>query len=178
MITIQRLPKADLSRIREIDRSEIVRTGYTYEDGRLTAMAVNWDTGTWPEDGPEDFSIKGLLKMLTPILEEENGVLLGALDGEVLAGLAVLRPRLTETMAQLVALFVSDGYRRQGIAQRLSAEAYRLAREGGATEIYVSATPSGSAVGFYLSEGFTPTDTPHPALFELEPEDIHMTKPL
>ncbi len=178
MITIKQLPKNDISRIREIDRSEIVRTGYAYEDGRLTARSVNWDTGTWPEEGPEDFSIRGLLKMLTPILEEENGVLLGALDGDVLAGLAVLRPKLAGTMAQLVALFVSDGYRRQGIARRLSAEAYRLAREAGAAEIYVSATPSASAVGFYLSEGFAPTDTPHPVLFELEPEDIHMTKPL
>jgi GNAT superfamily N-acetyltransferase len=175
MITIKQLPHSDIGRIREINRSEIIRTGYTYEDGKLTAMDVNWDAEDWPEEGPEDFSIQGLLKMLTPILDEENGVLLGALDGESVVGLAVLRPKLTETMAQLVGLFVSNGYRRQGIARRLSKEVYRLAKEAGAAEIYVSATPSGSAVGFYLSEGFTPTDTPHPDLFALEPEDIHMT---
>jgi hypothetical protein len=42
--------------------------------------------------------------------------------------------------------------------------------------MYVSAVPSESAVGFYQSQGFEPTDTPIPTLFELEPEDIHMVK--
>lgn len=141
-------------------------------------MEVIWDTDTWPEDGPVDFSIKGLLILFTPILEEHGGVLLGAFDGNALVGLAVLRPRLTERMAQLAGLFVSDSHRRQGIARRLAAETYRLAKEAGAAEMYVSATPSGSAVGFYLSEGFMPTDSPHPDLFALEPEDIHMTRVL
>jgi hypothetical protein len=40
--------------------------------------------------------------------------------------------------------------------------------------VYVSATPSESAVGFYTSMGFTPTPDPIPELFALEPEDIHM----
>jgi len=29
-------------------------------------------------------------------------------------------------------------------------------------------------VGFYLRQGFVPTEHPHPELFALEPEDIHM----
>jgi hypothetical protein len=45
----------------------------------------------------------------------------------------------------------------------------------GATNLYVSAVPSESAVGFYLSQGFRPVGTPRPELFELEPEDIHMS---
>lgn len=79
-------------------------------------------------------------------------------------------------MVQLASLYVSRAYRRQGAASQLLAEAVRIGRERGASELYVSATPSGSAVGFYLRNGFTPTDTPHPALFELEPEDIHMVR--
>jgi hypothetical protein len=43
-----------------------------------------------------------------------------------------------------------------------------------AKQMYVSAKPSGSAVGFYLSQGFRPADTPIPELYELEPENIHM----
>jgi hypothetical protein len=31
-----------------------------------------------------------------------------------------------------------------------------------------------SAVGFYFHHGFAPTDESDPALFEQEPEDIHM----
>ena len=44
--------------------------------------------------------------------------------------------------------------------------------------MYVSATPSGSAVGSYLKHGFEPTPYPHPELFALEPEDIHMIREL
>ena len=50
-----------------------------------------------------------------------------------------------------------------------------LARSGGARQLYVSATPSESAVGFYRSRGFIPTVTPIPELLEHEPEDVHMT---
>lgn len=42
------------------------------------------------------------------------------------------------------------------------------------TTLYVSATPSESAVGFYRSMGFAPTTEPDPRLFALEPKDIHM----
>jgi hypothetical protein len=42
----------------------------------------------------------------------------------------------------------------------------------------VSATESESAVSFYLSQGFRPTATPNPQMFELEPLDIHMVRPL
>jgi ribosomal protein S18 acetylase RimI-like enzyme len=109
---------------------------------------------------------------------EAGGVLLGALDGDRLAAVAILRYRLTESMAHLAFLHVSREYRRQGIAAQLTEEMVRLARLDGARELYVSATESESAVGFYLSQGFRPTDTPHPVLFALEPEDIHMIKEL
>lgn len=42
----------------------------------------------------------------------------------------------------------------------------------------VSATPSGSAVGFYTSRGCRVVDAPHPELFAKEPEDIHLTCPV
>ena len=67
-----------------------------------------------------------------------------------------MRYRLTETMAQLASLHVSREHRRQGVATLLLSEACRLARQDGAQTIYVSATPSESAVGFYLSQGFSP----------------------
>jgi ribosomal protein S18 acetylase RimI-like enzyme len=98
----------------------------------------------------------------------------GAFDGDLLVGVMVYRPRLTEDMAQLVFLHVSNNYRRHGIATRLTAECIRLAQEDGAGQLYVSATPSESAVGFYQNQGFRPVQKPHPELYELEPEDIHM----
>jgi N-acetylglutamate synthase-like GNAT family acetyltransferase len=55
-------------------------------------------------------------------------------------------------------------------------EAIAQARRDGAERLYVSATPSESAVGFYLEQGFAPVKEPLPELYELEPEDIHMVK--
>jgi len=61
-----------------------------------------------------------------------------------------------------------------GIARHLTQEMIAYARQDGADRVYVSATPSGSAVGFYRSQGFRLCPDPLPELFKLEPEDIHM----
>jgi hypothetical protein len=53
-----------------------------------------------------------------------------------------------------------------------------LAKDDGAREIYVSATPSESAMGFYMSQGFRPADNVNEELYKQEPEDIHMRKAL
>ena len=53
-------------------------------------------------------------------------------------------------------------------------ECVRLARGSGATQMYVSATPTRSAVGFYLSRGCRLAQPVHARLFEEEPEDIHL----
>jgi len=44
--------------------------------------------------------------------------------------------------------------------------------------MYVSAIRSSSAVDFYLSHGCTLATTPHPVLFEEEPDDIHLICPV
>jgi GNAT superfamily N-acetyltransferase len=122
-------------------------------------------------DGEHSFGqmIRGAEELL-----ELDGTAIGAFDGDRLAGIAIYRPRLTETMGQLGLLHVSSSHRRQGIASCLFAEVLSLAHRDGAAALYVSATPSESAVGFYMSKGFLPTDTPHPELLAEEPEDIHM----
>lgn len=177
MIQIRQLPSSDIARLAEIDRSEHVRMSYTYRGGALQAKEVDWHVPAWFAEGEGPHSVQTMIRFCREHLEA-RGVLLGALDGERLAGAAILRDRLTESMAQLAFLHVSRPYRRQGIAARLVEEAARLARLAGARDLYVSATESQSAVGFYLSQGFRPTDSPHPLLLALEPEDIHMTKAL
>jgi GNAT superfamily N-acetyltransferase len=177
VITIQRLAKSKIDRLGEIDRSEEVGVGYTYRDGELRAEEVDWRVPAWFAEGDGPHSLQTMIRFCTQLLEE-GGVLLGALDGERLAGIAILRYGLTEGMAQLAFLHVSRPYRRQGIAARLTHEASCLARQDGARALYVSATPSESAVGFYLGQGFRPTGEPNSELFALEPEDIHMIKVL
>jgi ribosomal protein S18 acetylase RimI-like enzyme len=178
MIEIRMMGKSELGRIAELDRSEHVTLGYFYRDGRLEAEEVDWPTPRWFTNDHPEHSVQAQIKAWTPLLEEHGGTMFGAFDGDMLVGVAIFRPRLTETVAQLAVLHVSKDYRRKGLASRLTAEVVRLAREDHAEQLYVSATPSGSAVGFYQSHGFQLVDKPHPELYALEPEDIHMIKTL
>lgn len=173
MITIRRMASSELVRLAEIDRSEHITRLYTYRRGVLEARDADIEAPGWDRAGAHEHSVQGRIDEWRPILER-GGTLLGALDGEALAGFAIYRPRLANGMANLAVLHVSRGHRRRGVAARLAAEVARLARADGARWLYVSATPSGSAVGFYRSQGFAPTDEPDEAMFALEPEDIHM----
>ena len=150
----------------------MIRVGYRQEGATLVAMHVNWNDAGWVEgDGEHSFGemIRGARELL-----DLDGMAFGAFDGDRLVGIAIYRPWLAETMGQLGLLHVGNGYRRQGIATRLFDEVLHLARVDRANRLYVSATPSGSAVGFYLSKGFEPTATPNANLLAEEPEDIHM----
>jgi GNAT superfamily N-acetyltransferase len=176
-ITIHELPQGDLTRLAEIDRTEHVKVGYECRDGVLTSGPVDWRVPRWNPDPAHSFSVAAHIRAAAPVFAA-GAVLLGAFDGAALVGLGILRHRLTGETAQLAFLQVDRGHRRGGIGARLAAEMIRRARESGARALYVSATPSESAVGFYLSLGFRPTTEVDRELFELEPEDIHMTRPL
>ena len=107
-----------------------------------------------------------------------GGELLGAFaDGDV-AGLAVVVPSFEGDLAQLSWLHVSRPHRRVGAGSALWEAAAGLARRAGATAMYVSATPTRSAVGFYLRHGCRLADRVHPALYDVEPDDIHLVADL
>jgi len=176
MITIRRMTRAEAQRITEIDRSEHITTLYQMNQGELVSRSVDFNDQGW-NAGDGEHSFGRIIEHAEHMLDAQ-GTMLGAFDGSRLAAVAVFRPRLTETLGELALLHASCAYRRQGLATRLLCEAERLAMESGATELYVSATPTGSAIGFYTRHGFRPTPEPHPELLALEPEDIHMTKSL
>jgi GNAT superfamily N-acetyltransferase len=173
MITIRHMAGAELGRIAEIDRSERVTQEYAYRNRTLEERSVDLEVPTWSRSGTHEHSVAGNVRAWQPILDR-GGTLVGAFDGDSLAGFAIYRPHLAEGTANLAALYVSRSHRRQGVGSLLAEEVVRLARGSGARRLYVSATPSGSAVGFYRSHGFEPTDEPDEALFRLEPQDIHM----
>jgi hypothetical protein len=56
----------------------------------------------------------------------------------------------------LAFLHVSRPFRRKGAAQALWNVAAELSAANGAESMYVSATPTASAVGFYLPTGLSP----------------------
>jgi ribosomal protein S18 acetylase RimI-like enzyme len=170
-ITIRQLAEHELRLAQGIDVSEDGQLLYRYRNGELTTEPRAWHRPAWDAAQWED-------KLTTWAQVLRWDVVIGAFDGATLVGLASLRYRLTETMAQLVSLHVSRAYRRHGVATRLLDEVVRLARQSGARELYVSATESESAIGFYTRHGFAPTAHVNQRLYDLEPEDIHMTLPL
>ena len=176
-VIIRELPHEDLSRVGEIDRSEHITRGYVLKNGVLESQQVDWKVPRWSDDPSRGFSVQARIEEWKPLLDD-RGILLGAMDGDTLAGVAILRPRLSEGTAQLAALYVDRKYRRQGVATALVEEVVCLVRQEGAARLYVSAIPSESAVGFYLGRGFVPTEDVNKELFELEPDDIHMIKSL
>ena len=167
-VTIRRLAEHDLRLAQGIDVSEEGQSLFRYINGQLTPEPREWQRPAWDAPQWED-NITAWAQVL------RWDVVIGAFDGATLVGMASLRYRLTETMAQLVSLHVSRAYRRHGVATRLLQELMRLARQSNARELYVSAAPTPSAVGFYTRHGFAPTAHVDHRLYDLEPEDIYMT---
>lgn len=175
-IQVRIMPASELHKLTAIDRSERVMTHYLLRDGQLITEQVDWDVPSFIVDGDGEHSLAHQIAFCESHLQS-GGQMLGAFEGDALAGIAVWTPDVRPALAQLAYLHVSRAYRRRGIARRLLMAVEQAAQTAGATALYVSATPSGSAVGFYRSRGFAPAE-PLPELFALEPEDIHMIKPL
>ena len=173
-ITYRWMEANEVIKIADIDRAETIRVGYAYSVGELQRMEVVWDSPAWSSDDGEH-SVAAQIRFCQDHLSR-GARMYGAFDGERLAGIGIIQPEIDVETAQLAYLHVSNRYRRQGIGRRITDALIDEAKRGGAHKFYVSATPSGSAVGFYLSRGFFPTDAPIAALLELEPDDIHMIR--
>jgi len=173
-IAIRRLAPSDIELISEIDRSEEMSVEYEVVDGRLTSRQVSLDVPTWDPVGTGPHSVAAVIEFWEPIVAD-GAAFFGAFNADQLLGLAIVDGAFEPGMAWLAFLYVSRPYRRSGVASVLWAEAERLALEAGADSMYVSAVPSGSAVGFYLSRGCVLAgSSTHPRLYRLEPDDIHL----
>ena len=172
MGSTRQMSPEELSRVEEIDVSESGDLVYYYREGKIATKREA------RHRAPRNAEAWGSYIERWKAILERAGVALGAFDGTRLVGMAVLEYHLTERMAHLVALFVSQDSRRHGVAAQLTQEVMRLAKAQGADQLYVSATPSESAIGFYLSQGFALAKQVHKELYALEPEDIHLLRQL
>ncbi len=175
---VRRLGIEDIGLIARIDRSEHVEVEYTVIDGRLTERPVSMpDIPPWDPEGDGPHSVAVLVDENRPLVAA-GAALFGAFDSDRFLGLAVVDPAFKPPLAWLAFLHVSRPARRRGVASALWAAAVGVAVDAGARSMYVSATPTGSAVGFYLSRGCVLADPVHPALYAKEPDDIHLVCPL
>lgn len=175
---IRELALDDVGLVASIDRSERVEVEYEVASGVLRQRAVTMvDVPPWDTEGDGPFSVAHYVGAVTELVQG-GGVLLGAFDDDAVLGLSVVDPVFEPPMAWLAFLHVSAPARRRGVATALWAAAAELARGAGAETMYVSATPTGSAVGFYLRQGCRLAEPAHRALWAQEPEDIHLICPL
>ena len=171
-IELRRLARPELSRVAEIDRTERIDLIYEQCGTELVERRGNWNSPAWSEH-----SIEGHRHALEHYVDM-GGIALGAYSKGELVGIGVVVPHLRPQIAQLAFLHVSHTARGAGIGRRLSDKLDLIARDAGDTEIAVSATPSENTVRFYMSRGYELMARPLPELYELEPEDVHMRKPL
>lgn len=171
MMKIRQLARFEISKIWEIDRSEIHHHIYQLVNGRLGLVPSYFDLKGWPPDQMvED----------TPKLDacfERGGAFIGMFDSQKLIGVTVVDSvplGADGGLRQLKYLYVSASYRQKGIGRTLFREAQSVAQTWGATQLYISATPTENTVNFYLNCGAELAVPPLPDLFALEPEDIHL----
>jgi GNAT superfamily N-acetyltransferase len=175
---VRRLLADDVSLIATIDRSEHVDAQYEVTDGRLTQRPVTVaEIPAWDPTGSGPHSVAAQVDFCASRIGD-GAVLLGAFDEDRPLGLAVVDPSFESRLAWLAFLHVSRPHRRRGAARALWDAGVDLALAAGAESIYVSAVPTGSAIGFYLRQGCRLADPVHPALFANEPDDIHLVRSL
>jgi predicted N-acetyltransferase YhbS len=171
MITGSELLRAEIERVWDIDRSEVIDKVYYLENGTLVLRPQHHDVPGWPPGEAEKY---------TPILLDcfdRGGWFHGAFNDAKLVGVVVLdckRIGKRKDQLQLKFLHAGSAYRNRGLGKRLFDLARAVARERGARQLYISATPSENTVNFYLRLGCQVADEPDPELLALEPEDIHL----
>lgn len=90
----------------------------------------------------------------TPILAEINGRIVGFAALRLVPSVFYATPH-----AELTELFVEEPYRRYGVGRVLVAHVERLAREGGADELFVATDPANMpALALYHTLGFEDYD--------------------
>ena len=168
---IRKLKKEELALIWTIDRSEFIENVYRFRDGSLILEPHHFDVTGWLPGMPEEYE---------PILAdcfERGGVFYGAFEDEALVGIAVLDNVFlgrNKDQLQLKFLYTSQSHRKRGLGRQLFTKATDAAKALNARKLYISAAPSENTVNFYRNLGCVVTNEVDPALFELEPEDIHM----
>jgi predicted N-acetyltransferase YhbS len=171
------LETSELARVGDIDRTEQIDALCVQHGDRLELRAGEFSASPWSPGDADEHSIAAQVAAVQDYVEN-GAIALGAFDAGRLVGIGLVKPHVRPGIAQLAYLHVSNGYRAEGIGGRLCDRLEEIAREAGDTSMVVSATPSLNTVRFYERRGFEPMVEPLLELLELEPEDVHMRKPL
>ena len=168
---IRTLRRREIEKVRDIDRTEVIKQVYYLVDGTLVLKDEFYDMKGW--------NASELNKCIAHLFDiyDRNGTLLGAFVEDRLVGISALESKFIgkeKDQLQLYFHHVDSNYRHSGFGGRLFRNATRKAKELSAKRLYVSATPSKNTIGFYLHMGCSLASEVNPELFKLEPKDIHL----
>jgi len=170
-IKYRELLRKEISKLNQLDRTEIIDDIYYVRDGVLVLEKEHYDVPDW-SDSEKQRRIENL-----QIVFDEGATFTGAFDGHKLVGMSVLNHnpvRSGDNRLNLEGLWVSHKYRGKGIGKRLFQIAAEEAKKRNAKGMYVSATPSKNTVHFYKRLGCKRAEPIDDYLFEKEPEDVHL----
>lgn len=165
------LARHEIANVWTIDRSETIHGFYQVAQGVLQLKPGYELVAGWPD---------GEAVQYTPILQacyDRGGWFYALFDQNRLVAVVVLDAvfiGIHKNLLQLKFLHISQQCRGQGLGQYLFELACQESLKRGATGLYISATPTENTIKFYLALGCQLCSEPDQALFELEPEDIHM----
>ncbi|MCZ6888310.1 MAG: GNAT family N-acetyltransferase, partial [Gammaproteobacteria bacterium] len=150
---------------------EFIERIYHQHNSELVLKDHYCDVPGWPPGMPE--------RDAHVFLEcfDRGGTFYGAFCDAELIGASVLESRFigaNRDELQLKFLHVSRQYRGTGAGRMLFETSAARAKDLGACKLYISAAPSENTIRFYFSQGCQVTKDIDPALFGLEPEDIHL----
>ncbi|WP_433753001.1 GNAT family N-acetyltransferase [Paenibacillus amylolyticus] len=175
MITYRTLTLDDVNQLRAIDRSEHIDLIYEMRENRLVELEQNHECSNWNQKLLEEIQNRYVFEL------EQGGMAYGAFADDQLIGFGVLAHQLRgreQNQLQVDLMYVSRGYRRQGIGKRILNQLGEEAKKRGAQYLYISSTETRSAVSFYRSQGSQITGEIDQELYDKEPKDIHMIKEL
>jgi GNAT superfamily N-acetyltransferase len=170
----------DLASIVEVDRSEEIRAVYRAE---LSEDGSSLTLGRYAKDPPDmapPWGEKGAQHragLWKPALEK-GGAFWGAYTGGAFSGFALLGPKRNDGTAELVALFVGQGFRRSGLGALLLETVEAEARRRGIRALSAASNPTESAVCFYRKSGFRVMGLTDKSLVQAVSGDVLMAKPL
>lgn len=156
----------------QISRRELITQMYIQNQQHLELVDCFFDVQHWDSYHLENDPPK--LKQLY----EQGALFIGAFDAaEKLVGVSVVSNQIIADYphAKLLHYFYVDADQQgKGIGARLMQAAKESAKQLGAKQLYISATPSRRTVDFYIKHGAQSLSAPDQQLWQLEPEDIHL----
>ena len=84
-INLSLMDESDLLKFKNLDRSEVIRTGYEMQNGELVKTTVEWNEPSFFLDGEGEHSVTEQIQFCRSHLKR-GGQLIGAFGGEKLVG--------------------------------------------------------------------------------------------